>query len=149
MTHSSSSYLRRSADCPALNVLGVEVRILADSEATGGHAVLSLITCAPGAGAPPHRHAAAEHFHVISGSLGVWRTGEWQTLAAGDFVHVAPDDPHAFRNEGSEPAIFLNVGTPSGHEEFFREAHQMALAGAFSEAEAASLCRRHGIELAV
>lgn len=148
MTTSSSSYLRRSADCPALNVLGVEVRILADGEATGGHAVLSLIACGPGAGAPPHRHAAAEHFHVISGSLGVWWTGKWHTLAAGDFVHVAPDDPHAFRNDGSEPAIFLNVGTPSGHEHFFREANEMASAGALSPEEAAALCRRHGIELA-
>lgn len=144
---SPSGFITRGADVAPLDVFGTQVTLLADGAATGGACSVARIVCPPGAGAPPHRHAEAETFHVLQGRLTVTLDGRAAELQAGDLVHVAPHAPHDFRNLSGEPVTFLALGMPAGHEAFFRDADELARTGRFNPATAAEVCRRHGIEL--
>lgn len=145
LTH--SSFISRGGALAPLDVFGTQVYLLAEGATTGGACSVARIVCPPGAGAPPHRHAEAETFHVIRGELTVNLDGRDQVLRAGDLVHVAPHAPHAFGNASAGPVEFLALGQPAGHEAFFRDAEELARTGRFNPATAAEVCQRHGIEL--
>jgi quercetin dioxygenase-like cupin family protein len=130
-----------------LNVFGVGVTLLLDGAATGGSHVVARLVCAPGAGAPPHRHAEAESFCVTEGAVEIWSGGTWTVFAAGDFAHVPPGEAHAFRNTGTVPAHILNISAPAGHDRFFREADALHREGRFTPETAAQVCDATGIEL--
>jgi len=141
-----SIVVRGNAVVP-LNVFGVTVASLVGGAETGGACSVAHLICPPGAGAPPHRHAQAENFYVIRGQLTVRIGNESHGAGDGDFVYIPPSAPHAFQNTGKSDVEFLAVGIPGGHEEFFREADELARSGRFNPETAAELCTRHGIEL--
>jgi quercetin dioxygenase-like cupin family protein len=68
-------------------------------------------------GAEPHvHHQHTDSFYVLEGEL-TFRIGphlERVTAPAGTFVAVPPNVIHAFDNDSSERACFLNVHAPSG-----------------------------------
>jgi quercetin dioxygenase-like cupin family protein len=67
-------------------------------------------------GADPHiHHGHSDTFYVLEGEL-VFRVGrelERIVAPAGTYVGAPPGVVHTFRNEGSEPARFLNFHAPS------------------------------------
>lgn len=140
-------FIARAATAPVLDVFGVQVTLLAGGDGTNGACSIARIVCLPGTGAPRHRHVEAETFHVLRGRLTVHLDGRDHTLEPGDLVHVAPRAVHDFRNLASEPAEFVALGMPSGHEDFFRDADELARSGRFTPETAGALCQRHGIEL--
>lgn len=146
-TMSSTPILHRAGQAPRLDVFGVVVRPLLGGEATEGACSIAHITCPPGAGAPPHRHAHGEAFYVLSGRVAVRCEEAMPVLDAGDFVAVPPGVVHAFKNVGEGEAVLINVGTPAGHELFFRDVDALVRSGGFNPDAAADVCRRHGIEL--
>lgn len=150
MTTSSlpnSGFITRVNSAPALDVFGVQVTLLASGDGTNGACSIARIVAPPGTGAPRHRHAEAETFHVLRGQLTVHLDGQDHTLASGDLVHVAPHIAHDFRNLSSAPVEFVALGMPAGHEHFFRDADELARSGRFTPEAAGALCQRHGIEL--
>jgi quercetin dioxygenase-like cupin family protein len=131
-----------------LNVFGVGCRVLLDGESSGGRCSIARLRCEPGPGAPLHRHEIAETFLVLKGRLRVWVDGDEMELAPGELAHVRPGQAHSFANPTDEITEFLAIGTPSGHEFFFRDADLLAQSGGFSPQAATAMCARHGIELA-
>ena len=142
-----SVVLRRALELPDLDVFGVTVQVLLGSDESDGVFSLARIRCAPGCGAPVHRHAQSETFHVLRGELTAVCDGRVERLQAGDLVHIRPGASHSFANEGPEEVEFIATASPAGHEAFFREADALARSGGFNPHSAAQLCQRHGIEL--
>lgn len=80
----------------------------------------------PGSGTPPHSHASAEMFYVVSGELTVSQFPEADTppnivkARAGTAVRIDPHVPHNYVNESGEPAKVVVLLEPSMIA-FFRE----------------------------
>ena len=106
-----------------LAVGGASISILADAAATGGLFAVVDYTAPPGfPGPPPHRHReTADIFYVLEGTLAMQVGGEPVTATPGSFVMVAPGTVHTFSNPFDAPARFLNVVSPGGFEQYFRE----------------------------
>lgn len=96
------------------SVFGVEARITASSEDTGGAYVEMDCTAAPGSGTIVHYHPHQEEtYQVLEGTLEVLREGRWSPVGAGDSMTIPAGAVHAFRNPGPAPARFLNRHTPA------------------------------------
>lgn len=149
MTAPTSSFpiLLRDGDRAALDVFGVAVRPLLGGDCTSGACSIARIDCPPGTGAPLHRHRHGEAFYLLSGQVTLTCGSQSWVLQPGDFAAVPPGAIHAFRNESGQAASLLNVGTPAGHELFFRDADALARTGQFTPESAAGVCRLHHIEL--
>jgi quercetin dioxygenase-like cupin family protein len=143
----STCCISRATAAAAFDVFGVTCRVLLAGADSAGLQSVARLTCPPGAGAPPHRHAQAETFHILCGRLEVRVDETCHELGAGDLVHVRPWAVHAFLNRSTEPVEFIAIGAPAGHEHFFAEADALTQAGDFTPAHAAAVCGRHGIEL--
>lgn len=103
-----------------LHFLGNLLTFRARSAQTGGSFSLAECLTAPGAGSPPHTQRDEEAFLVIEGQFEFMLDGKTRLCGPGDFVHVAPHTPHAFRNPGDSPAKMLIINLPGGfHEGFF------------------------------
>ena len=76
---------------------------------------------APGAGAPPHHHAAdQETFFVVEGEVEFSIDGAPRSAGAGDVVLIPKGATHAFTNTGDAPARMFIVNAPGRmHEQFF------------------------------
>ena len=70
-----------------------------------------------------------------------------QRLRAGDTVFAPRGLPHGFTGTGARTSRLLGLGTPSGHEDFFRDCAAAVADGTFSPETGAAICRKHGIEL--
>ena len=86
---------------------------------------------APGGGAAFHFHKLhSDSFYVLEGEL-EFRVGEQTVHAiAGMYVLAPPNVPHGFRNTGSVPARTLNLHTPGGFAQYWRELTELRAAGA-------------------
>jgi quercetin dioxygenase-like cupin family protein len=69
----------------------------------------------PGVVVPLHSHVDTETFFVVSGTTDVLTQSEnglgWTEVHAGDYVHIASDTPHAWRNSSGEPVTALIITT--------------------------------------
>ena len=81
---------------PALNVLGINVTVLATNLATRSYEV-TLQQGDVGTGPPAHSHHWDESFYVLKGTVEFTCAGQTQTYAPGTFVHVPARTVHAFR----------------------------------------------------
>ena len=136
-----------SCDSRVLNVFGVDVRILSESRDPVDSHVVTRLDCAPGVGAPPHRHAEREAFYVLCGEVMLTVDGTDHILRAGGFHQVEPNQPHRFHNSGDAPASMINISQPGGHGDFFRAAHALLESGRFTPENAAAMSREYGIEI--
>ncbi|HEX8831894.1 MAG TPA: cupin domain-containing protein [Longimicrobium sp.] len=99
------------------------IRLVAGSEQTGGAFSLLEFELPPHfQGPPPHRHGQmTETFYVVRGTLTVRLDDQAERLSAGGCVVIEPGVLHTFSNAGAEPARFLLLATPGGHEQFFHD----------------------------
>ena len=58
--------------------------------------------CAPGLGAPTHRHTVEEVLSVIEGQAEIWAGDERAVFSAGQSVVVPAGQRHGFLNSGQE-----------------------------------------------
>lgn len=74
----------------------------------GGRETLqALVTLAPGASFPRHKHPGEEIIYVTTGTIEYEVAGKWVTVKAGEVLFVAYGVVHAARNPGKEPAAEL------------------------------------------
>ena len=86
---------------------GCRVRWLIGSDDGAPNFAMRQFEVQPGGRRPRHAHPFEHEVYVLSGS-GVAVEGDTEhPLRQGDFVYVAPDELHQFRNTGSEPMLFL------------------------------------------
>jgi mannose-6-phosphate isomerase-like protein (cupin superfamily) len=101
----------------------------------GAPFLLSECRSAPGAGAPPNRHAGDEEaFRILSGSYEFSVDGEVRVVGPGDWVPIPTGAPHHFRNIGAGEASMLILNWPGHqHEAFFSTLGQQVAAEARPE----------------
>jgi mannose-6-phosphate isomerase-like protein (cupin superfamily) len=131
-----------------LPALGIEIRVLADSAATGGQLAMFEETTAPGKGPALHvHHRQTEIFRFLEGEYEL-AVGERRYRAtAGAVAIVPPGVPHSFRNVGATPARLLFMLTPALQAEaFFAALAAATAAGKPDPAMLAELAQRFATE---
>lgn len=142
---------------------GLGVRYLLSAEETERRLSVVEHPLAPRAlAAPLHLHQNEDEYSfVVEGQVGVQLGDEVMIAGPGSFVRKPRRQWHTFWNAGDEPARILEIITPAGFEEYFREiVHYMkpdgpdidALLGAaerygleFDMASLPVLIERHGL----
>jgi len=122
-------HLVREADAEIIGRAPTTIRLLADSNATGGALSTQRVTLADGAnGANPHHHAnSVELFYLLEGTAQFLSGESVVTAQRGDLVVVPPNVPHAFAAAPGENADILIVITPGVERfEYFRHLERIA-----------------------
>ena len=88
---------------------GVTRQLLAGGAQSSSSFELRYFELAPGGRSSHERHQHEHAVVVLRGEGEVLLGDAVHPLRAGDFVRVAPGDPHQFRNTGEEPLGFLCV----------------------------------------
>ncbi len=57
----------------------------------------------------PHDAGVVEDVFVVEGEMELFHAGAWQALRAGDGLRFAADQPHGYRNLGTDVARFHNT----------------------------------------
>ncbi len=101
--------------------LGVNWKI--DAEHSGGRFAVIHHPIAPHALAAPlhYHHSEDEYSFVLQGKLGALLGEKVVTAAAGDWVLKPRHQWHTFWNPGNEPCEIIEVISPGGFENYFRE----------------------------
>lgn len=98
--------------------------------------------------APLHLHTREdEHSFVLEGRMGALLGDEVVEAGPGDLVFKPRGQWHTFWNAGDEPCRILEIISPAGFEEFFRELSDM---GGATEADPDAFRRlreRYGLEM--
>ena len=129
-------------------IVGDRIRILADSESTGGQCAIFEAITAPGVGPPLHRHTHEdEYFSVQAGRVKFQIDGRTFIGEPGAFVLAPRGSSHTFVSVASEPSRMIISVTPGGLERPFLENAELFIRNAHaSPTEIESIFNRHGIE---
>jgi quercetin dioxygenase-like cupin family protein len=94
-----------------------------DGSATGGLFSMVEHPLPPRAlGSPLHSHRNEDEYsYVLEGRVGVQLGDEVLVAGPGDLVFKPRGEMHAFWNAGDEPARLLEIISPAGFENYFRE----------------------------
>lgn len=123
--------------------LGVDWKI--DAAETGRRFSVVHHPMAPRAlAAPLHRHHHEdEHSYVLEGTLGALLGDRVVTAEPGTWVHKPRGEWHTFWNAGDTPCTIIEVISPGGFEDYFRE-----VAAAWGDLEKfAEINGRYGLEM--
>lgn len=121
--------ITRFADAEVIGQAPTTIRLLADSDSTGGALSTQRITLTDGAdGAKPHRHShSAEMFYLLDGAAQLLSGDQVVTAERGDLVIVPPGVAHAFAAAPGCDADILVVITPGIQRfEYFRHLERIA-----------------------
>ncbi len=131
----------------ALFQLGV--RFMIEGAETGGRFALVEHPLPPRAlGAPPHTHRDEDEYsYVLEGRVGVLIGDDELVAGPGELVFKPRGVRHAFWNAGDEPARLLEVISPAGFENYFRELAPLLAAPAENEQAIAEVVERHALEI--
>ena len=101
--------------------LGVEWRI--DGPDAGDRFTVVHHPIAPGAlAAPLHRHHREDEYsYVLQGTLGALLGEDVVTAGPGTWVFKPREQWHTFWNAGDDPCYLIEVISPGGFENYFRE----------------------------
>jgi quercetin dioxygenase-like cupin family protein len=95
-------------------------RILVPSASTNGSYSLIELFEQPGYMTPPHAHPDMdESFYVLEGMLELRLAGKTHKLAAGSYVHIPRNTPHAQGSADGNPVRLLMTLSPGEFEGFF------------------------------
>jgi mannose-6-phosphate isomerase-like protein (cupin superfamily) len=131
-----------------LRALGV--RFMLDSAITGGgFSLVEHPLPARSLGAPLHTHSREDEYSfVLEGRIGLQLGSEVVEAGPGNLVLKPRNVPHAFWNAGAEPARLLEIISPGGFEDYFREMAAVLRAAPEPDlTKAAAICERYGIEM--
>ena len=110
--------------------------------------------------APLHRHTREDEYsYVISGTLGALLGDEVVTAGPGTWVFKPRNQWHTFWNAGDTPCEIIEIISPAGFEDFFRELAKVWASGDLSRlvelsqsagldmdpASVPGLCERFGV----
>ena len=132
-----------------VHLLALGVRFMIDGETTGGAFSLVEHPLPPRAlGAPLHTHRNEDEYsYVLEGRVGVQLGDEVLEAGPGDLVFKPRGEQHAFWNPGDEPARLLEIISPAGFENYFRELAPLLAAPERDEAAIADVVRRYELEI--
>ena len=125
----------------------VRDRFMIDGHVTGGGFSLVEHLMPPRAlAAPLHRHSREDEYsYVLEGRVGAFFEGEEVFGTAGDLIFKPRGEWHTFWNAGDAPARILEIISPGGFEQAFREMHD--LGEALDPAAMAEIAGRYGVDV--
>ncbi|HEX8854703.1 MAG TPA: cupin domain-containing protein [Thermoleophilaceae bacterium] len=118
-----SEYVLRPSDGRYVQLGGLGVRHMIESDRTGGAFALVEHPIAPRAlAAPTHTHTHEDEYsYVLEGRVGVQIGDEVLVAGPGELVFKPRGIPHAFWNAGDEPARLLELIAPAAFAAYFDE----------------------------
>lgn len=126
---------------------GTHDRFLVPSEASGGRFALVEHLLAPRRlAAPLHRHSREDEYtFVLEGQVGAYLEGVEAVVDEGSLLFKPREQWHTFWNAGDAPARMLEMISPGGFEQAFRD---IAAIGEGIDPEAmAEIAARYGVEV--
>lgn len=132
-----------------VHLLALGVRFMIDGETTGGGFSLVEHPLPPRAlGAPLHTHRNEDEYsYVLEGRLGAQLGDDVLEAGPGELVFKPRGVPHAFWNAGDEPLRLLELISPAGFEQYFREVAPLLAASPPDTAAVEHVAARYGLEL--
>jgi mannose-6-phosphate isomerase-like protein (cupin superfamily) len=99
--------------------------------------------------APLHRHTLEDEYsYVLEGTLGALLGDEVVTAGPGTWVFKPRNQWHTFWNAGDTPCEIIEIISPAGFENFFRELAQVYATGGEPDlARFVDLCARYSLEM--
>ncbi len=112
----------------------------------GGFALVEHLMPPRALAAPLHRHSREDEYSfVLEGLVGAYFDGEELLGNAGDLIFKPRGEWHTFWNAGDVPARILEIISPGGFEQAFREMH--ALGEALDPAAMTAIVARYGVDV--
>lgn len=112
----------------------------------GGFALVEHLMPPRSLAAPLHRHSREDEYsYVLEGRVGALLAGEEVFAEAGELVFKPRGEWHTFWNAGDVPARILEIISPGGFEQAFREMH--ALGDALDPAAMTTIASRYGVDV--
>src|SRR5215211_4328644 len=98
--------------------------------------------------APLHKHAREDEYSfVLEGQVGALLGDEVIVGKPGDLIFKPRNQWHTFWNAGEETARILEIISPAGFEEFFRELIELGGVKEVPPQVFGGLCERYGLEM--
>ena len=127
----------------------IGVRFVIDGSEAGERFSLVEHPMSPHAlAAPLHLHTREDEYSfVLEGRMGALLGDEVVEAGPGDLVFKPRNQWHTFWNAGDEPCRILEIISPAGFEQFFRELSDLGGAMNADPAELARLSERYALEM--
>lgn len=124
---------------------GTHDRFLIPGRASGGGFSLVEHLLAPRRlAAPLHRHSREDEYtFVLEGRVGAVLDGEEAVVHPGELLYKPREQWHTFWNDGDEPARMLEIISPGGFEQAFRDI--AAIDGEPAPEAIAAIGERYGV----
>ena len=148
-------------DGKLVKLMSVGVRFMAWGEETGGGFSLVESPIAPNTlAAPVHIHEREDEYsYVLEGRMGALLGDKVVYANEGDFVFKPRNQWHTFWNAGDTPCEIIEIISPAGFEDFFRDLAKVWASGDLSSlgelsqsagldmdpASVSGLCARFGV----
>ena len=129
----------------SIGSIGVGFRL--GGEHTGGQVAIVEHPFPVGALVPAHLHTLEDEYSIVTeGEIG-FRSGNREVvLGAGGYITKPRGEMHTMWNAGSVPARMIEIISPSGFENFFRELSEMLVAGPPDPEHLMPLALRYGVQ---
>jgi quercetin dioxygenase-like cupin family protein len=129
---------------------GIEVIFKIDGADSGGALSIVEHPFAVGALVPPHIHTLEDEFSIVlEGEIGFRSEDQEVVLGAGGYIVKPRNEVHAMWNAGKVPARMIEVISPAGFEDFFRDFVDRQETGRpFGPEEIAELAERYKLPFA-
>lgn len=128
---------------------GIGVVFKVDGADTGGGLSIVEHPFEVGALVPPHRHALEDEFSIVlEGEVGFRSEDQEVVLGPGGYIVKPHGEVHAMWNAGTTPARLIEVISPPGFEQFFRELADLNESGPPASAQMAELTQRYQLSFA-
>jgi mannose-6-phosphate isomerase-like protein (cupin superfamily) len=127
----------------------IGVRFMIDGVEAGDRFSLVEHPMSPRAlAAPLHRHTHEDEYsYVVRGRMGALLGDDVVYAEPGDLVHKPRNQWHTFWNAGDEPCYILEIISPAGFEDFFKELSDMGGVAGASPETLGELNERYGLEM--
>jgi quercetin dioxygenase-like cupin family protein len=127
----------------------IGVRFMIDgAEASDRFSLVEHPMSAHALAAPMHRHAREDEYsYVLEGSIGALLGDSVVIGKPGDLVFKPRNQWHTFWNAGDEPARILEIISPAGFENFFRELVDLGGVAKAQPQALGELCGRYELEM--
>jgi quercetin dioxygenase-like cupin family protein len=132
-----------------VHLLALGVRFMIDGETTGGAFSLVEHPLAPRAlGAPLHTHRNEDEYsYVLEGRFGIQLGHDLLEAGPGDLVVKPRGVAHTFWNAGDQPARLLELISPAGFENYFRELAPLLATTGRDEAAIGEVVARYQLDI--
>jgi mannose-6-phosphate isomerase-like protein (cupin superfamily) len=127
----------------------IGVRFMIDGSEAGERFSLVEHPMSPRAlAAPLHLHTREDEYsYVLEGRMGALLGDDVVEAGPGDLVHKPRNQWHTFWNAGDEPCRILEIISPAGFEEFFKQLSDLGGALNADPEELARLNERYGLAM--